>query len=865
MPIQEPPLIDVLTPEVAGTRGLPVFKGPYDGTTNYLQGDQVSYQGSSWSARIATKGNPPPTLPATINSWWFVVATGADPSQFAEVATTGDYTDLINRPLFGSAASQDATAFATAAQGAKADTALQPGAGISWGDVSGKPTFATVATSGAYSDLSGLPPLGTASAQNVGYFATASQGLLASTALQPAAIGSTVQAYSAALAGTTASFTTALLSKLNGIATGATANQTDAYLLSRANHTGTQAATTITGLATVATSGAYADLTGKPALFSGAYADLTGKPTLFSGAYADLTGKPTLGALAAKDQIAVADINATGTPSATTYLRGDGSWGTPSGGGGGGAGDVVGPSVAVDSRFAAFDGTTGKIIKDSGYSVSDFAPASHVGAGGSVHAAVTTSVAGFMSAADKTKLDGIANGATANQTDAYLLSRANHTGTQAQSTVTSLTTDLAARLLLSGGTMTGALTLFSDPSNALHAATKQYVDGLIAGVGSPRVRVATTATITPSTGLTPGNVIDGVTLAAGDLVLLKDQLAQAQNGVYVCSASPSRAQNFDQWSEIPGALVSVAEGATNADTLWLCTSDFGGTINVTPIIFGKVPISGQLLAANNLSDLPSAGTARTNLGLGSLAILSTISNANWSGTDLSVPNGGTGVSTLTDGGVMVGNGTGAVQVTAVGTAGQVLTSNGPGTDPTFQGVPAGGSLMLIQSQDIVSAVAAVDFTSGITSTYDEYEIHFQNVLPSTNAQDLYFRTSTNGGTSYDAGSTDYVTGGVSFTSASSTVSSLASTGQAQIPLGVATDNTAGYAGVSGKIRLTRPSAAIRQIMAIETEAMNASAAITRRIMVATRNVAADIDAVRFLFASGNIASGYLKLYGVKKT
>ncbi|MDR7037407.1 hypothetical protein J2X36_002154 [Methylobacterium sp. BE186] len=45
-------------------------------------------------------------------------------------------------------------------------------------------------------------------------------------------------------------------------------------------------------------SGSYADLTGKPALFSGAYADLTGKPALFSGAYADLTGKPTFAAVA---------------------------------------------------------------------------------------------------------------------------------------------------------------------------------------------------------------------------------------------------------------------------------------------------------------------------------------------------------------------------------------------------------------------------------------------------------------------------------------------------------------------------------------------------------------------------------------
>lgn len=73
-------------------------------------------------------------------------------------------------------------------------------------------------------------------------------------------------------------------------------------------------------------------------------------------------------------------------------------------------------------------------------------PAAHVGSGGSAHANATTSVHGFMAAGDKVKLDGVANGATANQTDAYLLNRANHTGTQAQSTVTNLTSDLAARV-----------------------------------------------------------------------------------------------------------------------------------------------------------------------------------------------------------------------------------------------------------------------------------------------------------------------------------------------------------------------------------------------------------------------------------
>jgi hypothetical protein len=58
-------------------------------------------------------------------------------------------------------------------------------------------------------------------------------------------------------------------------------------------------------------------------------------------------------------------------------------------------------------------------------------------------------------------------------------------------------------------------------------------------------------------------------------------------------------------------------------------------------------------------------------------------------TPVSVANGGTGATTFTDAGVLIGNGTSAVQVTSAGTAGQVLTSNGAGVDPTFQAVAGG--------------------------------------------------------------------------------------------------------------------------------------------------------------------------------
>jgi hypothetical protein len=81
----------------------------------------------------------------------------------------------------------------------------------------------------------------------------------------------------------------------------------------------------------------------------------------------------------------IEDIVATGTPSSSNFLRGDGQWATPSG-----SGDVVGPSSSVANRIVTFNGTTGKLIQDSGLTSSSFAAASHTHTYGDLTGTVPT-------------------------------------------------------------------------------------------------------------------------------------------------------------------------------------------------------------------------------------------------------------------------------------------------------------------------------------------------------------------------------------------------------------------------------------------------------------------------------------------
>jgi hypothetical protein len=95
------------------------------------------------------------------------------------------------------------------------------------------------------------------------------------------------------------------------------------------------------------------------------------------------------------------------------------------------------------------------------------------------------------------------------------------------------------------------------------------------------VRVATTENITLS-GL---QTVDGVGLAADDRVLVKDQTATEENGIYVVVDGGvwTRADRAGTWANLVSAMTIVEQGTTNADTVWLCKANAGGTLDTTAV------------------------------------------------------------------------------------------------------------------------------------------------------------------------------------------------------------------------------------------------------------------------------------------
>lgn len=141
------------------------------------------------------------------------------------------------------------------------------------------------------------------------------------------------------------------------------------------------------------------------------------------------------------------------------------------------------------------------------------------------------------------------------------------------------------------------------------AAIKSYVASQVNGLAWKHpVRVATTVAGTLASSFENGDTIDGVTLATGDAILIKDQADPTENGIYFVNASgaPTRRSDADTGAELENATVMVREGTANHDTQWTCTTD--GTITIGSSNLTWAQVSGGSSQSADETTLHLAGS-----------------------------------------------------------------------------------------------------------------------------------------------------------------------------------------------------------------------------------------------------------------
>ncbi len=254
---------------------------------------------------------------------------------------------------------------------------------------------------------------------------------------------------------------------------------------------------------------------------------------------------------------------------------------------------------------------------------------------------------------------------------------------------------------------------------------KSYVDSVANGLDvKASVRVATTANLAATYNNGAGTLtassngaisVDGVTLVVNDRVLVKDQSTAAQNGFYkvttVGSGSAAfvltRTPDADDAAELTGgAFTFVEEGTANADNGYVASHNGTPTLGTDAITFEQFSGAGQISAGAGLTKtgntIDVVGTAdkitvsanaltiaNTYVGQSSITTLGTISTGGWQGTEIGVAYGGTGLTSIAKGSVLVAN-----------SANTLSALDGGGSDD--------GILLYTSSSDTLSFAASID-------------------------------------------------------------------------------------------------------------------------------------------------------------
>lgn len=155
-------------------------------------------------------------------------------------------------------------------------------------------------------------------------------------------------------------------------------------------------------------------------------------------------------------------------------------------------------------------------------------------------------------------------------------------------------------------------TMVNQPVGNLDLCNKTYVDAAIVGISWKQPVVA--ATLSSNITLSGTQSIDGVSVVAGNRVLVKNQTNQAENGIYIAAAgSWSRSADANAWDELVSALVFIESGS-QAGTAWYCPVQPGGTLGVTPITWSNFSIAGTYYAGTGLT-LAANTFSITNTGV----------------------------------------------------------------------------------------------------------------------------------------------------------------------------------------------------------------------------------------------------------
>lgn len=172
-------------------------------------------------------------------------------------------------------------------------------------------------------------------------------------------------------------------------------------------------------------------------------------------------------------------------------------------------------------------------------------------------------------------------------------------------------------------TITGLI----NPTNPQDAATKDYVDGLVYGLHwkEPARVTDAGADVDISTELEDADTLDGVTLATGDRVLLRNQTTGAENGVYIVQASGAavRASDWAASDEAASYALFVEEGTTGADKAYVVTNDTGSdVIGTDTLVFVQFAGAGAVPPVHVYSDAPTVTNGSPTVTLSTSPITS---------------------------------------------------------------------------------------------------------------------------------------------------------------------------------------------------------------------------------------------------